>query len=129
MKTLIKTATLALLVTSSLTAFAATRPDYQYKCLPGKDNSLNDSYEVLVTKGGDVVKLDGHELTITTNYSPSKNKGYMLYNGDTDFLNSEDGNVDVLVSKTLTYGAEKGSIKIVARGEGYSVDFFSCELE
>ncbi len=105
------------------TAFASNR----YQCYP-KDQS-GDLATLWLVINGNRATLEGHKVSLDATYKPRLNKDYVRFEGDTGWLNPDGYQIDLLVHKILLKGATKGSMKVMARGEGFFNDFYNCYLK
>jgi hypothetical protein len=117
---------LALSLVSALAAsasFAATT----YSCTAVGPDQADD---LTLTVAGNKVygETSGEKATGTLNkdYSPrAGDEDYVEYTG-LDALEGDEGITELLVSKEMLKGAEKGYVKLRARGEGYVNTVYKC---
>jgi hypothetical protein len=97
----------------------ATPAKYDYRCYPN-DKTLST---VDLELQGRKATLNGDDTgSYDSSYTGGDSAKFDRFVG----FNSEDGQVELLVQKSLRKGAGKGEIRIQVRGEGFSSDVYEC---
>ncbi len=99
---------------------------YIYRCYPDlSGGGTAEEMTVKILNAGQAT-IEGHKVHLDPTYKPRKNKNYVRFDGDVDWLNADGYEIDLLFHRQMIAGASKTSIKVMARGEGFYNDFYNC---
>ena len=132
MKTNLKIKVTTVLLFASLTsvsAFAAPSA-HRYSCEVTKSDAQNaDNEKITITIDGETLTTSevGGKLEESATYNPrAGNENLVQFTGGQD---SDSYAVEVLVTKGMLKGSQKGFAQIRARGEGYFSFGYNCQLD
>ena len=125
-----KTMSVLLLAALTSTSALASSTANLYNCTVLKaDAQSADNQKITITIDGEYLttsEVEGSKFEESATYNPRLGNVNMV-----EFTGGSDGDgyaVEVLISKGMLKGAEKGSATFRARGEGYFSYRYSCQL-